>query len=133
MQNKEATVIVVFDGHCVLCDKSVSWLSKKDTNQKVHFTTFESDFIKKHHPEIKLKNSVIVIGTDKKIYKRSRAVILCLKTINYKKTLIRLLEAVPYLFLDIIYIAVAKTRFKLYGRKQNCSIPNSVVTKQILK
>lgn len=133
MQKNEANIIVVFDGYCVLCDRFAHWLAQKDKKQKVYFTTFESEFIKNKHPEIRLENSVIVIDSDKKIYKKSRAVICCFNTINYNRILLKLLKIVPYQIADILYSIVAKIRYALFGKKQNCSISNNIGIERILK
>ena len=128
----EANIIIVFDGYCVLCDNFVKWIAKKDKNHKIHFTTFNSNFIKKNYPEIKLKNSVVVIDSNNNLFKKSEAVILCLKTIKYSKILISVFEIIPKSILNIGYTLVAVTRYSIYGKKESCSIPNLIFAKKIL-
>ena len=125
-------IIIVFDGYCVLCDNFVKWISKKDKYNKIHFTTFESDYINKNYSEIKLKNSVVVINSKKIFFKKSEAVILCLKTIDYNKTLIAILEIMPKTILDIGYSLVAFLRYKIFGKKKICSLPNTIISEKIL-
>ena len=125
-------IIIVFDGYCVLCDNFVKWIAKKDKYNKIHFTTFESDYINKNCSEIKLKNSVVVINSKKIFFKKSEAVILCLKTIDYNKTLIAILEIIPKTILDIGYSLVAFFRYKIFGKKKICSLPNTIISEKIL-
>jgi predicted DCC family thiol-disulfide oxidoreductase YuxK len=125
-------IIIVFDGYCVLCDNFVKWIAKKDKYNKIHFTTFESDYINKNYSEIKLKNSVVVINSKKIFFKKSEAVILCLKTIDYNKTLIAILEIIPKTILDIGYSLVAFLRYKIFGKKKICSLPNTIISEKIL-
>ena len=126
------SIIIVFDGYCVLCDNFVKWIAKKDKYNKIYFTTFESDYINKNYSEIKLKNSVVVINSKKNFFKKSEAVILCLKTIDYNKTLIAVLEIIPKTILDIGYSLVAFFRYKIFGKKKICSLPNTIISKRIL-
>ena len=126
------SIIIVFDGYCVLCDNFVKWIAKKDKYNKIHFTTFESDYINKNYSEIKLKNSVVVINSKKIFFKKSEAVILCLKTIDYNKTLIAILEIIPKTILDIGYSLVAFFRYKIFGKKKICSLPNTIISEKIL-
>ena len=126
------SIIIVFDGYCVLCDNFVKWIAKKDKYNKIHFTTFESDYINKNYSEIKLKNSVVVINSKKIFFKKSEAVILCLKTIDYNKTLIAILEIIPKTILDIGYSLVAFLRYKIFGKKKICSLPNTIISEKIL-
>ena len=125
-------IIIVFDGYCVLCDNFVKWIAKKDKYNKIHFTTFESDYINKNYSEIKLKNSVVVINSKKIFFKKSEAVILCLKTIDYNKTLIAILEIIPKTILDIGYSLVAFFRYKIFGKKKIWSLPNTIISEKIL-
>ena len=126
------SIIIVFDGYCVLCDNFVKWIAKKDKYNKIHFTTFESDYINKNYSEIKLKNSVVVINSKKIFFKKSEAVILCLKTIDYNKTLIAILEIIPKTILDIGYSLVAFFRYKIFGKKKICSLPNTIISERML-
>ena len=50
---------------------------------------------------------MVVINSKKIFFKKSEAVILCLKTIDYNKTLIAILEIIPKTILDIGYSLVA--------------------------
>lgn len=129
----DGNIILVFDGYCVLCDNFVKWIAKKDKDYKIHFTTFDSNYINKNYSEIKLKNSVVVIDSKNNLFQKSEAVILCLKTIKYSKILISILEIIPKLILDIGYNIVAITRYKIYGKKESCSFPNSIIAKKILR
>ena len=128
----EGNIIIVFDGYCVFCDNFVKWIAKKDKYYKIHFTTFDSNYINKNYTEIKLKNSVVVIDSKNNLFKKSEAVILCLKTIKYSNILISILEITPKLILDIAYSLVAITRYRIYGKKKSCSFPNSIIAKRIL-
>ena len=128
----DGNIIIVFDGYCILCDNFVKWIAKKDKYNKIYFTTFESDYINKNYSEIKLKNSVVVINSKKIFFKKSEAVILCLKTIDYNKTLIAILEIIPKTILDIGYSLVAFFRYKIFGKKKICSLPNTIISEKIL-
>ena len=128
----DGNIIIVFDGYCILCDNFVKWIAKKDKDYKIHFTTFDSIYINKNYSEIKLKNSVVVIDSKKNLYQKSEAVIICLKTIDYNKTLVSALEITPKTILDIGYSLVAFFRYKIFGKKKICSLPNTIISERIL-
>ena len=90
---------------------------KKDKDYKIRFTTF-SDYIIKNYSEIKLKNSVVVIDSNNKFFRKSGAVILCLKTIDYNKSLMSIFEIIPRPILDILYSLVAVSRYKIFGKRK---------------
>ena len=132
MNIQKGNIIIVFDGYCILCDNFVKWIVKKDKDYKIHFTTFDSIYINKNYSEIKLKNSVIVIDSKNNLFQKSEAVILCLKTIDYNKTTISALEITPKTILDIGYSLVSFFRYKIFGKKKICSLPNSIISERIL-
>jgi predicted DCC family thiol-disulfide oxidoreductase YuxK len=132
MSISDGNIIIVFDGYCILCDNFVKWIAKKDKDYKIHFTTFDSIYINKNYSEIKLKNSVVVIDSKNNLFEKSEAVILCLKTIGYNKTLISTLKITPKTILDIGYSLVAFFRYKIFGKKKICSLPNTIISKRIL-
>jgi predicted DCC family thiol-disulfide oxidoreductase YuxK len=132
MDTSDGNIIIVFDGYCILCDNFVKWIAKKDKDYKIHFTTFESNYINKNYPAIKLKNSVVVIDSNNNLFKKSEAVILCLKTIKCSKILISVFEIIPKTILDIGYSLVAYFRYKIFGKKKICSLPNTIISERIL-
>ena len=75
---------------------------------------------------------MVVINSKKIFFKKSEAVILCLKTIDYNKTLIAILEIIPKTILDIGYSLVAFFRYKIFGKKKICSLPNTIISEKIL-
>ena len=54
-------MIIVFDGYCILCNKYVRWISKRNPSKNIYFTNFNSVFIKEKYPNLKLGNTVFVI------------------------------------------------------------------------
>jgi predicted DCC family thiol-disulfide oxidoreductase YuxK len=114
MDTSDGNIIIVFDGYCILCDNFVKWIAKKDKDYKIHFTTFESNYINNN------------------LFKKSEAVILCLKTIKCSKILISVFEIIPKTILDIGYSLVAYFRYKIFGKKKICSLPNTIISERIL-
>ena len=132
MDISDGNIIIVFDGYCILCDNFVKCIAKKDKDNKIHFTTFDSIYINKNYSEINLKNSVVVIDSKKNLFQKSEAVILCLKTIDYNNIIIFALKITPKTILDIGYSLVAFFRYKIFGKKKICSLPNTIISERIL-
>lgn len=125
-------IVVVFDGYCVMCSNFVSWLAKHDTQKKIFYTTFESNFLNKKYPDIKLADTVFVIDCNAKTYIKSQAIKVCLEKLKHKKLLVSLIKMVPIKFADLIYNIVAKMRYVFFGKKKLCTIPNDIVKSRIL-
>lgn len=124
--------IVVFDGYCIMCSKYVLWLSKRNKTKNIYFTHFESKYIKKNFPEIKLGNTVYVIDENKKILVRSTAVKHCINQTDINPIVRLTFNIIPTFILDIFYLLISKIRYNIFGKKQSCSYPNELISKRIL-
>ena len=124
--------IVVFDGYCIMCSKYVLWLSKRNKTKNIYFTHFESKYIKKNFPEIKLGNTVYVIDENKQILVRSTAVKHCINQTDINPVFRLTFNIIPTFILDIFYLLISKIRYNIFGKKQSCSYPNELISKRIL-
>ena len=125
-------IVVVFDGYCVLCSNFASWLAKRDTQNKIFYTTFESNFLIENYPEIKLIDTVFVIDNNSKTYIKKEAIKICLDRIQYNKFMMSIFNLIPLYFANKLYEIVAKTRYIFFGKKKECSIPSSILKSRIL-
>ena len=124
--------IIVFDGYCILCSNFVSFITKLDKDDEFRFTTFESKFISNNYPKISLQDTVFVIDPSENILTKSKAVIFCLKKIKKLYIISILLRIFPVIFLDFVYGLVSRYRYKLFGKKIECSYPNKILKSKIL-
>ena len=124
--------IIVFDGYCILCSNFVSFITKLDKDDEFRFTTFESKFISNNYPKISLQDTVFVIDPSENILTKSKAVIFCLKKIKKLYMISILLRIFPVIFLDFVYGLVSRYRYKLFGKKIECSYPNKILKSKIL-
>jgi predicted DCC family thiol-disulfide oxidoreductase YuxK len=118
--------IVLFDGVCNLCNSTVSLLIKHDPEYNLHFAAQQTPVgiaIMNHHGIKDDQNSVVFIkGT--KIYYKSDAIIEIAKLLSGWPRLYRFSYIVPRLIRDGIYDIIAKNRYRLFGKRISCVIPN---------
>ncbi len=125
-------IIVVFDGFCILCNKYVLMISERDFNNKIYFTTFQGKFIKDNYPKIKLGNTVLLITEENKILTKSEAIIYCLSNIKFNKLILKFLNFTPVIILNFIYKIIAISRYSIFGKYNQCTIPNNIDKIKIL-
>lgn len=128
MMTKEALIalsfqypIIIFDGECHLCDRSVQFVLKRDTNAAFRFCTLQH--AKANNLILTETDSVILL--DKNIlYMKSKA---GLKILNYLGGFFRLisylLSVIPTNLADVLYDFIAKNRYKWFGKYDVCIIP----------
>lgn len=120
--------IVLFDGVCNLCNTTVSFLIKHDTKKHLHFAAQQNPSGKNIMKEKGIKgdhNSVILIK-DEIVYYKSDAIIQIAKLISGWPSLLEYSFIIPKVLRDGIYNFIAKNRYRIFGKRNTCSLPSEV-------
>ncbi|MUK89436.1 DUF393 domain-containing protein [Ornithinibacillus sp. L9] len=126
--------IILFDGECNFCDRSVQFILKKESEPYYHFSSLQSDAGKELIKEFgipKNLDSMILIEGDTYFTKSSAALRVCKKLSGYWKLLYGLL-IVPKPIRDLFYNILAKNRYKWFGKKDSCMLPSAEVRNRFL-
>ena len=120
--------IILFDGVCNLCNTSVNFIIKHDTNNHFRFASLQSDAAKEQLLHNNIKNdknqldSIILIENNH-IYYQSTAALLILKKLKFPINLGYVFIIIPVFIRDTVYHFIAKNRYKWFGKKDICRIP----------
>ena len=125
-------IIVVFDGFCILCNNYISWLSKNNPDKNIYFTNFESTYIKKEYPNLKLANTVLVINEKNDILTKSNAIKYCINHIRINIIIKSIINITPNFIINVFYDLIAKNRYILFGKNDSCQVPKNINDKNIL-
>jgi predicted DCC family thiol-disulfide oxidoreductase YuxK len=119
--------IVLFDGICNLCDRTVRWIIRHDKENKFHFIALQSEtgqtLLSKLYLSDKDSNSVVYINHTG-IFTRSAAALHILKDIGNGWQLLFAFRIIPKCLRDGIYRLIAGTRYQIFGKKEYCEIPD---------
>ncbi|MEC8458552.1 MAG: DUF393 domain-containing protein [Bacteroidota bacterium] len=120
--------VVLFDGPCTLCNKSVQWIFQRDRDNLFLFASLKSEWAQVHlSKELKSENSVVLFQDDK-FYTRSQAILLILAQLpGYKWT--QIFGYLPSWSLDIVYKLIAKTRYRIFGKGFCALLPEERIIK----
>ena len=125
-------IIVVFDGFCILCNNYIGWLSKNNPDKNIYFTNFESTYIKKEYPNLKLTNTVLVINEKNDILTKSNAIKYCINHIRINIIIKSIINITPNFIINVFYDLIAKNRYMLFGKNDSCQVPKNINDKNIL-
>lgn len=120
--------ILLFDGVCNLCNASVQFVLRRDKHKKFLFAALQSDIAHKLLLDsAKYTNDLqsIVLLKEGKVLDQSTAALHLTKDLSGAWPLLY------YLFIwwpkgirDTVYKFIAKRRYKWFGKKDSCSIPD---------
>ena len=120
--------LVLFDGHCHLCDASVKFILKNDIHQIFKFASLQSEtgkkIIEKYQIDLSLGESIIYLKKEK-VYTKSSAALWIANEIKFPATLISGLIIFPPIIRDFTYDFIAKNRYKWFGKSETCLLPDS--------
>jgi len=121
--------IILYDGICNLCHKSVQFIIKHDHQKQFEFVFLQSDAAAKLLLQLNYKNndlnSIVLINGDL-IYKKSNAILMILKKMGGFWSLIYFLKIIPKKLRDYFYDQIANHRYKWFGTRETCSIDDKI-------
>lgn len=128
--------IILFDGVCNLCDKSVQLILKNDKNDVFRFVALQSDLGKKIIKHIGVEynktDSIILYIPGSAYYYKSQAALKIAKDMSGIYNFLSLFEYLPIALTESVYDYVAKNRYKWYGKKDQCRIPTKETLNKFL-
>ncbi len=127
MNNFENKSIIFFDGVCNLCNASVNFVIKHDKKAQFLFVSFQSDAAKEILLHFNLKNlnaDTLILIEKNSVYDKSTAALKIAKHLDGVFKTLYVFLIVPKIFRDIIYVFIAKNRYRWFGKKESCIIPS---------
>jgi predicted DCC family thiol-disulfide oxidoreductase YuxK len=116
--------VVLFDGPCGLCNRTVRFLVRRDVRGQLRFATLQGAFaagaLKRHGRAETGDDSVCVLvdhATEgERLLRRSAAVFFLLRTLGGFWKMPALLSRLPVAWTDALYDWVARHRYRVFGR-----------------
>ena len=117
--------IILFDGECAMCNNYILFVAKNDSKDIFRFLSIQNkkiNALKKIHP-IDTKNiSSIYVIHNNEIRSKSKAVLKITPMLKFPYNLLQVFYLVPNFLRNIIYDLVAKNRYYIFGKIEECSI-----------
>ncbi|PFJ42796.1 thiol-disulfide oxidoreductase DCC family protein [Bacillus thuringiensis] len=126
--------IVLFDGECNFCDRSVQFIIKRDPIGLFKFASLQSDIGKELLNKYNAPNdlSSFVLIENNNCYLKSSAALRVSKNLKGAWKLFYFLLVVPKPLRDYFYSIIAKNRYKWFGKKDSCMLPSPEIRKRFL-
>ena len=126
--------IVLFDGDCNFCNKSVQFILKRDPTGYFSFTSLQGSYSREllERYEVKEQMASFILVEDGVLYEKSTAALRVCKKLTGLWRFFSILLLVPKPLRDFVYDFVAKNRYAWFGNKDRCILLSKEEQKRFL-
>lgn len=128
LAGRQQNGIVFYDGLCGLCDRWVQFVVARDKYQTLKFAPLQGDTARQRNDLPTELRSVVLVtqpGTpQEQIYFRSEAALRLLDHIGGCWRVVSWLRVIPHPLRDWVYNAIARRRYRWFGKFDACRVPS---------
>lgn len=129
------SAIVLFDGVCNLCNKSVQFIIRRDPKGYFKFAPMQSEVGKRlleaHGLHFEAMDTFVLIEGSRCLT-RSDAAIGIAKHLSDFWPILSVLGIIPRTMRDFAYAVVARNRYGWFGKKEICVVPSKETLERFL-
>ena len=138
LDNVGDRLLVIFDGQCGLCNRSVRWFMRRDRLDRLRFVASDSllvaDLLARRglDPIIATGNSGTILVAEsigapaEQLLVRSNAVLAILRQLpSLWPSVAACLRLIPRPIRDVGYRLIARWRYRIWGHLDTCPIPTA--------
>jgi predicted DCC family thiol-disulfide oxidoreductase YuxK len=127
----EGEHLLLYDGVCGLCSQLVQFVLKHDVRRVFDFASLQSAIgqamVKKAGGDPLDLNSFYVVAdyrtSEPRTFMKSDAALFVLDRLGWPWKAARSMRVVPAAVRDIVYDAIARVRYRVFGRYEQCLLP----------
>lgn len=127
--------IIFFDGICNLCNAAVQFVIKRDPAAVFKFCSLQSpiasQLLSDRDFQSKDFNTFILLQNDK-IYKRSDAALKVARQLKGPFKLLYGFIIVPVRVRNWVYDLISKNRYRWFGKREECMIPDPTLATRFI-
>lgn len=127
--------IILFDGICHLCSKNVQFIFKRDKTNSIMFCPVQSDTGKRLLAHFNLpteSHETVVFIESGQALLRSDAVIHMWRHLTFPWPLLTLARFCPVMIRDTVYLNIARNRYRWFGIRETCMLPDPELAKRFI-
>lgn len=128
-------MIVVFDGHCLLCKGWVQFLLKHDRRGQLRFASIQGctgqSLLAAQGLRVEGLQTLLVVDGDR-VWQHTAAIFRVLHALGWPWRLAWLGWLVPVALRDPLYRLLARHRYRWFGRSETCLLPTPDIATRFL-
>ena len=124
--NDHPEAIILFDGVCNLCNRTVDMVIRRDPVGRFRFAALQSERGKalaaEHGIDAEAMSSMVLIESGR-AYVRSTASLRVYRRLRVPLKMLWPFILVPRPIRDAVYSFIAKRRYRWFGKRETCRLP----------
>jgi predicted DCC family thiol-disulfide oxidoreductase YuxK len=121
--------LILFDGYCNLCNGAVQFIIKRDPKEHFRFSSLSwppAQTLLEKHREFGEVDSILLFE-DGELYQKSTAALKIAGRLSGLWPLMKVFFIVPRFLRDLVYDFIARNRYRWFGKKDTCMMPEKKV------
>ncbi len=127
--------ILLFDGYCNLCSSSVIFIIKREKRDIFRFASLQSNFaeylLRKFNSVETTPDSIVLVEAGE-VYYKSKAALKVASKLKFPWPLLYIFIVIPPFIRNRLYDFIAKRRYRWFGKKQQCFVPQEDIQHKFL-
>ncbi len=119
--------LVLYDGTCGLCARSVRWLLRHERDHELRFAPLQGETtaaLRERHPEIPQNIDTVVYVSAGKVHLRSKAFLYASSHLRVPWRWAHAFRWFPGFLLNMGYRLIAAVRYRVWGHVDACELPS---------
>jgi predicted DCC family thiol-disulfide oxidoreductase YuxK len=128
--------VILFDGVCNLCNAAVNWIIDHDKQNRFRFASLQSNYgrqiTEQYHLTDDYLDTIVLLDNDQ-VLLRAQAVLRILKYLGGIYGLLYIFNVLPSPILNFFYNIVAKYRYRWFGKRESCRVPDADIKQKFIE
>lgn len=133
--SKSDQPVIIFDGVCNLCEFSVRFIVKHDRRARFKFASAQSEkgkALQRMCGVDTLNDGTVILLRNDQVYVHSDAALQIAKNLDGVWRFLYVFRFLPKPIRDYLYSIISKNRYRWFGKKDECLLPDDVLCKRFL-
>lgn len=127
--------LIFYDGLCAMCNGIVKWMLRVDKERVFRFASLQgktAEAARRLHPQIPGELATMVYLEGDAVYLRSQGAFQAMRHLPYPWKALSWLRFLPVVLTDFFYRILARSRYRIFGRYDQCPLPEPEVRDRFL-
>lgn len=128
--------IILFDGICHLCNGTVAFIIRNDPDARFKFSALQSTHgqaLLQSHQLVNNTTKTVVYLKEGKVYMKSTAALEVMKALGWPWKVMYVFIVIPKPIRDFMYDLIARWRYRIFGKRNTCTIPTKKIQNRFIK